>query len=559
MNPLFQPDVRPLKKLRIAFLGDSLTDDGKYIAYLDAYFRYHAPECDITLINLGVASETASGLSEPSHPFPRPVVFDRLQRALAESKPDWVVVCYGLNDGIYYPFGDNRFAAYRDGLQRLLRVIRGFGAKAIALTPSPFDARSVPELASLRPEDAADFAFDAPYEQYETVMRRYADWVLSLGEEEADAVIDIHGPMLARIEAERRADAGYRFGDGAHPDAKGHWEIAKALLRALFHVTLERTPDFVADGEQGSGTFSLVWERHRLLSAAWKEHVGHANPRKEEGAKPLPEALAAAEELAERIGRAIADDPGARLQLRESEWRGRKRLDFLFEGREGLLVVPDSPAEGSPWIWRAEFFDAFAQADEALLDRGWHIAYFRLSDMYGSPGAVERMREFQRHLVKVHVLAERAVLFGFSRGGLYSFNYAATYPDQVAALYLDAPALDLRRWPGDKTKASYSEQAWHECLALYGLTEEMFPAARVSPLDRVAEVAAANVPILIVTGDEDEAVPMEQHALLLVDAYRRLGGDVELIVKPGGRHHPHSLSDPTPIVRFIEERTGRNR
>lgn len=35
------------------------------------------------------------------------------------------------------------------------------------------------------------------------------------------------------------------------------------------------------------------------------------------------------------------------------------------------------------------------------------------------------------------------LLFGFSIGGVYSFNYAAEYPDKVAALYLDAPALDM--------------------------------------------------------------------------------------------------------------------
>ncbi|MGO4271421.1 SGNH/GDSL hydrolase family protein, partial [Paenibacillus sp. TAF58] len=84
---------------RIVFLGDSITDEGTYITYLDSYFEQHMPEIPITFINLGISSETASGLTEADHPFPRPCIHDRLARALQESKPDWVVVGYGMNDG----------------------------------------------------------------------------------------------------------------------------------------------------------------------------------------------------------------------------------------------------------------------------------------------------------------------------------------------------------------------------------------------------------------------------------------------------------------------------
>ena len=45
-----------------------------------------------------------------------------------------------------------------------------------------------------------------------------------------------------------------------------------------------------------------------------------------------------------------------------------------------------------------------------------------------------------------HSLGCRVVLEGFSRGGLYAFNFAATHPTRVAALYLDAPVLDDHRY-----------------------------------------------------------------------------------------------------------------
>jgi hypothetical protein len=38
-------------------------------------------------------------------------------------------------------------------------------------------------------------------------------------------------------------------------------------------------------------------------------------------------------------------------------------------------------------------------------------------------------------------------------------------------------------------------------------------------------------------------------------ANNRLGGRIELIAKPGCRHHPHGLDDPSPVVDFIWRNT----
>ena len=59
---------------RILFLGDSITQAGTYIAYIDTYLYTHFPDEKFDIINLGLGSETASGDSEPDHPFPRPCI-----------------------------------------------------------------------------------------------------------------------------------------------------------------------------------------------------------------------------------------------------------------------------------------------------------------------------------------------------------------------------------------------------------------------------------------------------------------------------------------------------
>ena len=75
-------------------------------------------------------------------------------------------------------------------------------------------------------------------------------------------------------------------------------------------------------------------------------------------------------------------------------------------------------------------------------------AYIRLSDQYGAPEAVEEMERFRRYMVRRLDLSPRMGLIGLSRGGLYAVQYAGQYPQHTAALYLDAPVVDIQSWPG---------------------------------------------------------------------------------------------------------------
>jgi pimeloyl-ACP methyl ester carboxylesterase len=234
-----------------------------------------------------------------------------------------------------------------------------------------------------------------------------------------------------------------------------------------------------------------------------------------------------------------------------SEWLGCQRLDFVVAGRPALLIVPATPAPGKPWIWRTEWFGHFPQVDLALFARGWHVAYMNAQDLYGAPPAMALFDAYYRRVTAEYGLAPRVVMEGFSRGGLYAFNFAATWPDRVSALYLDAPVLDLRSWPGPRSPL------WAECLASYGLTEAQAATAKFSPLDRIEPVVRAGIPIFGVSGDADEAVPYLANLAVLAERYRAAGGVIEIVVKPGGKHHPHSLTDPTPIVDFLLTRARR--
>lgn len=246
----------------------------------------------------------------------------------------------------------------------------------------------------------------------------------------------------------------------------------------------------------------------------------------------------------------------AELPGKKSQWNGFDRYDFVVDGRTGFIVAPKSTAPGKPWAWRTEFFGHEPQGDIALLGKGFHVAYYKVSDMYGAPQAIEWMRKFQDYVEQQFGLAKRAVLEGFSRGGLYAFNYAATHPDKVAALYLDAPVLDIRSWPGGKGKGAGSKTCWEQCLKIFNLTEKTAKDFKGSPLDRIEPVAKAKIPILSVCGETDKVVPFDENTAILAKRYRELGGEIEVICKPNCDHHPHSLKDPTRIVNFILRHTS---
>jgi pimeloyl-ACP methyl ester carboxylesterase len=241
----------------------------------------------------------------------------------------------------------------------------------------------------------------------------------------------------------------------------------------------------------------------------------------------------------------------AAAETKSSDWHGYEKLDFAFGERTGLLVKPKQAAPGNPWIWRTEFFGHKPEADLALLAAGWHLAYYKVSNMFGSPGSIALMAGFHEHVTREYSLAKRATLEGFSRGGLYAVNFAATHPDKTAALYLDAPVLDIRSWPGGKGKGNGAPGEWKRALESYGLTEETAADFKGNPLDRLAPLAKAGIPIISVCGEADKTVPYLENTAILKQRYEALGGRIEVILKPGVDHHPHSLADSKPIVDFL--------
>lgn len=296
---------------RIVVLGDSITYQGGYVALVETSLRAAAPQRAVDLVNLGLPSETVSGLSEPGHAggrFPRPDLHERLDRVLERTAPDLVVACYGMNCGIYHPYDDERFDAFRRGVERLRARVTDAGATLVFLTPPVFDAE--PIRARTIPAGAA--AYPGPYRGYDEVLDLYSAWLLAQ-RGRGWLVVDVHGPMRRALDAARDADPDHRLADdGVHPSPRGHWLIAREVLRAA------GAPADVVDAEDGTDfldrigadprLLELVASRQRLLRDAWLASIGHRRPGLPTG-PPLEEAQRRATEIDAEIATLLAPAP----------------------------------------------------------------------------------------------------------------------------------------------------------------------------------------------------------------------------------------------------------
>ena len=237
-------------------------------------------------------------------------------------------------------------------------------------------------------------------------------------------------------------------------------------------------------------------------------------------------------------------------------WEGFNKLEFTVEGRKAFLIEPAKVALGNPWIWRTEFFGHEPQADLALLKKGFHVAYVDVQNLYGGPLAMTVMDAMHARVTTEHKLANKTVLEGFSRGGLFAINWAARNPEKVACIYNDAPVCDFLSWPGGNGRSKGSPSDWERLKKVYGFSDdEVAKNSQLSPIHQLEPLAKAKIPLLHVCGATDDAVPIEENSLLVQKRYLSLGGSMTLISKPHCNHHPHSLQDPTRIVNFVLSHT----
>ncbi|MEG2562159.1 MAG: alpha/beta fold hydrolase [Clostridia bacterium] len=547
-----------MEKKKILFIGDSLTDYCSYISILETYFSAHPSEGNYEFVNVGVGWETASGLSEPPSPFPRPCVCARIDKILARVQPDWAVVLYGINDGIYYPPSQAIFDAYHNGITTIVEKLRACGSKVALMTPPPFEAQSY--NGALFPVGEKEYGFMRPYVFYNDVMESFADWIRTCNL--ADKVIDTRSAIEKWLWEKRIADPFYKAGDGLHYNVEGNFVIAETILREFFCATLPRN-----NTAEMKKLYKIISARQQENHRYIKETIGHDSIEKD----PVlpPQKLAAVNAVADKKTKAII----ARSTQCEHicDYNGFARYDFSFDGRAVIVVEPkrESASGGKSncknsacdksscdnsirpthkkWQWRTEFFGIFDDVDIAMLDKGYYLVYYSISDLYGSPKAINLMDKFYNFITAKLQLDEKTNLIGHSRGGLYAIHFAAKFPQRVGAMFLDVPVVDIRSWP-----AKVAPREWKECKALYGLTDETSDRYAILLKKALENLTENKVPLVLVSADSDSVVPFEENSKILVDAYQNsCAKEVFEHIAQKGDHHSHISKDVKKQVEFL--------
>lgn len=241
--------------------------------------------------------------------------------------------------------------------------------------------------------------------------------------------------------------------------------------------------------------------------------------------------------------------------MTETIWKGYKRIDFAFEGKAAILVFPNEPNEKKNWLLKTEYFEAFQGFELQMLARGWHLAYVANKSRWDFAEDLDVKRRFAQYLQETYGLAEKCFPVGMSCGGMIAVELAAKYPKMISALYLDAPVMNLLSCPAGLGKAGdiVRQVLLPEFMDVRKMDVSQLLSYREHPIDKMHLLLENEIPIILVYGDADDVVPYEENGALLEKYYRKNGGTIIAIGKPGCGHHPHGLEDPTPIIAFAEK------
>ena len=233
----------------------------------------------------------------------------------------------------------------------------------------------------------------------------------------------------------------------------------------------------------------------------------------------------------------------------ETEVFGFVCLNFEFMGRPARIIKPSCKPSGK-WLLKTEYADAFPSTEIELLSRGWHVAFNKNDNRWAEPDDLSRKAEFIRFVSKTFSLEEKCVPVGMSCGGLYAVKLAARNPELIAALYLDAPVMNLLSCPAalGVSKTGLME----EYVNCTGRTLTELLSYRDHPIDNMHVLLENGLPVLLVSGDSDRTVPYSENGVLLERLYKDKGGRITVHIKEGCDHHPHGLDDPTVLADEIE-------
>ena len=229
-----------------------------------------------------------------------------------------------------------------------------------------------------------------------------------------------------------------------------------------------------------------------------------------------------------------------------SNLKGYSRYDFKFNNRQITIVLPHNPAKGKPWIWRPAFFSTFSAVDEMLLQKGFHVVYYDLTNLCGNPYAIKLGTEFYNFVCSHYKLSDKVTLESFGLEGYFTFNWAITNTDKVSCIYVDIPICEMATCLDSK-----KEKIWDDFCTEGTLTDNAVVNDLLGNVFQLADkLAEAKIPIIRGSRKNDKAVVCNDILKKIAEECRLKGGFVESVNFQEGDHF-QTLCQTEAITDFI--------
>lgn len=204
-------------------------------------------------------------------------------------------------------------------------------------------------------------------------------------------------------------------------------------------------------------------------------------------------------------------------------------------GHTGFVALPKDVKAGqkTPWLWSVPVgYSLPGRFEKWMMDQclanGIAVAGVDLGGDFGTPAGRAAMTAFYREVTGKHGLTGKACMLARSYGGLQMYNWAAEHPESVACLAGIYPVCNMESYPGLKSAAGKYRMSQEQ------LVKEL---ENHNPIDRLAPLAKAKVPIYHNTGDVDKLVPARDNSFLVEKRYKALGGEMTVTVFKGQGHN----------------------
>src|SRR6058998_2636367 len=117
---------------RVAFYGDSITDQRLYTTFTESYVLTRFPRMKVTFVHSGWGGDRVTGGGGGP-------IDVRLQRDVVAYNPTVLTIMLGMNDGSYRAFNPDIFQRYSSGFESIIQNVKMAlpDVRITAIQPSP--------------------------------------------------------------------------------------------------------------------------------------------------------------------------------------------------------------------------------------------------------------------------------------------------------------------------------------------------------------------------------------------------------------------------------------